>query len=266
MASLRSLASSVLVAMAAASSPGLASAEVLTFFGSDPFAGGTVPAGGMAQTARNLFNGALLTSATESFDAASFVVGNQPTSASPQAVLGGAGAMYRSTGALGTTVIENRTSVGGINTGRFNTSSAGAGKWWETSASFTLTLTSTVQGIGFYGTDFGDFGGSLTLSLFNGDTAVGGSIAVPEGGGQNGSLLFFGYVNTDSGFGFDRVVFTLGQVDPDDIDTYDFVGVDDLMIGTAGGGTNPPPIPEPGTLALAALSLGLLARSRRRRG
>jgi hypothetical protein len=261
MPSLKSFFTSALVATATVSASGLASAEALVFFGSDPLAGGTVPAGGQAQTARGLFSAALLSSSTENFEAAT--AGFQPTSASPQAVFGNTGTMFRNDGALGTTRIENRTSIGGSNTGRFNTTTAGAGKWWETSASFTLTLGSTVQAIGFYGTDFGDFAGSLTLHLFNGDAAVATDIDVPPGGGQNGSLLFYGYIN--NALSFNRVVFTVGQATPGNINSYDFVGIDDLVVGRANG-TPPPGVPTPGTLALAMLSLGLLGYTRRRRG
>lgn len=255
MPSPKRLIPSVLLAAVAAFGAGPSGAEVRIFFGNDPFAAGVVPPGGSAQTARNAFIASLLTDARESFDGASFIAGTQPTVVSPQAVLGGAGAMYRNPGALGTTLIENRTFIGGVSTGRFNTSSPGAGNWWETSASFTLTLTSGVQAIGFYGTDFGDFGGSLRLALFNGDQPLVDNILVGPGGGQNGSLLFYGYLNTE--ISFNRVVFTLTQLDPDDIDSYDLVGLDDLVVGTA--------VPEPQTWILFTCGLGLVLPSIKRR-
>ncbi len=263
MSSPKSLVSKFMLVSFAASLAGLASAAPLTYFGFDATPGGTVPAGGGSQAARTLFTSTLSSNATESFEGAAFVAGTQPTSARPQAVFGGNGTMFQNDGAPGTTRIENNSFVGNSFTGRFNTSSATPGKWWETSASFTLSLTSTVQAFGFYGTDFGDFRGSLTIDLFNGNAAV-GSTVVPGGAAGNRSLLFFGFA--DSAINFNRIVFNLGQV-PTAPGQFDFAGFDDLIIGTLNGTTPPPTgVPEPGTLALAALSLGLLAAARRRRG
>lgn len=245
------------------------------FFGTDATPANTVPAAapGSSLSARNAFSIELATSAGISFEGTSFPVGSVPTAAQPQSVLGGTGTMFRNNVPPGSPVGDTRiqsTLNASPNAGRFNTTSATSttpipGQWWETSASFTLTLGSLAQAIGFYGTDFGDFKGSLTLDLFNGNDEVLGDLVVPRGSGSNGSLIFYGFAN--SAVSFNRVVFNIAQLNPTDLNSYDLVGFDDLIVGTVQG-TAPPPtgVPEPGTLALAALSLGLLARTRRRRG
>jgi len=261
MQNLKFILSTALIALAAASVPGLSNAAPTTFFGSDFNVGGLVPPNGNALFARNAFLTAVNNSFGESFESTSIVNGTAPTSAVPLSVFGNRASLFNNSGTAGR--IQNDPFVAGEATGRFNTTSSVAGKWWETDSSFSLTFSAATQALGFYGTDFGDFEGALTLSFFLGLAAIESNVRVPLVAADSGSLLFFGYVNTQA---FDRVVFNVGQFNPNNPGTFDVLGFDDFLIGTANGGPGPGPnpVPEPGTLALVALSLGLLAARRRR--
>lgn len=263
MPSLSSLASGALLAALIGVAPGAAKAAPTIFFGADPMANGALVVGGNSQTARNQFAAGLLTSATENFESNAIVAGTQPTVTSPLGIFNGVGSLFRNENAPGVALIEDNMFLGGLATGRFNTSSAAPGKWFESSASFSITTSAMMSAFGFYGTDFGDFDGSVSIDLFDGATQVLSQLTVPSAGGNNGSLLFFGYLNSE--IRFNRIVFNVNQLDPSDIDSYDVLGFDDFMTGLARNGTPPPGVPEPGTLALVALSLGLLA-ARRRKG
>jgi hypothetical protein len=231
-----------------------------TFFrGVDSTAGGVMPTTGPAVAARNSFVAAITDLASEQFEGASTGVppGNSLS------VFSGGGTLTQATGAAGR--IENVVSPNGP--GRFNTTPApacaGAGcKWWETSRTFEVVLSSSVSAFGFYGTDLGDAGGSLTLDFWDGANSVRSGVAV-DNSGERG-ITFFGYV--DDALKFNRVTFNLRQTQTDP-DLFDFMGFDSVLKGNlASVPPPPPPVPEPASLALVALSLGLLAASRRRRG
>jgi len=159
--------------------------------------------------------------------------------------------------------------------GRFNTTGFGlnnqqpAGAWWETDGVFSLNLGSAYNAFGFDATDFGDFDGTLSMTLY-----LGGTLLSMDGTVQsqlltlrrplgstvaNGSVLFFGFV---SEINFDRIDFSIAQLDPSATNTYDRIGFDQMTVGRFGAPPNN--VPEPGTLALVALSLGALAAARRR--
>ena len=227
------------------------------FFGEDPSAGGVVDPAKAPATERAAFLSSLAGGVT-SIGFESFALGTTAPLA-----LGFAG----SGGTIGATL---STAAGLVTdassqpiTKRFNTTAGGA-NWWDGRGDFELSFADPIAALGFYATDVGDFGSSLQLALTDTTGAV-TNVTVPNSlGGDNASLLFWGFLDKDvsytkiafSGF-FDNASGSLDAMGFDD-----FVAAD---AGQLGGGTPPGTVPEPGSLALVAGSLGALAWSVRRR-
>lgn len=237
---------------------GSAQAAPITYFGNnaaDQAADGTVPIGSAAVAARVRFLSSLDSKTDESF-----------STATPATVFGGSAVLTQAAGATGK-IEDMKIDALGLFPGRFNTTPdpvsgvVGDGKWWNTSSSFNLQLNTTLaNSFGFFGTDFGDFDGALKVDLFLGGNMVRADVVVPaDGGRRNGSLMFYGY--TDDQQSFDRIVFKITQLSPDP-DFQDYIGFDDMVLGRVKSGASG--VPEPTSVALVALSLGLLVASRRR--
>jgi hypothetical protein len=216
-------------------------AKPVTFFGEDVNNGGdpsTAPLTN-ANTAHDNFFLNLTGVGTESFE--SFTTGTLlPLNIS----FGAAGTAVLSDPS-GTSAIESGNDTAGrypISGTQFLVTGAGSG--------FTLTFTSAISAFGFYGTDVGDFGGSLSLALTGSDGNT--SLAVPNTVGNNGdttgSNLYFGFYDTANTY----TSITFNNVGSGGVDVF---GFDDFSIGSLQQVT--PTTPEPGTYVL--LGAGLVA-------
>jgi len=86
---------------------------------------------------------------------------------------------------------------GSESVGRFNTTPGGS-KFLEIDQNFTISFSAPVAAFGFFATDVGDFGGTLTLTFTDGTTKT---VTVPAiSSPLGGSVEFFGYIDTDDPF------------------------------------------------------------------
>ena len=157
-----------------------------------------------------------------------------------------------STGSITATLTGGGAEIiGSPGSGRFATSGS---NYVGTSSGgdFNIGFSSPIAAFGFFGTDLGDFGGDLILTLSNGTTET---ITVPTSGAPNGALVFVGF--TDNMNTYTSVGFT-------NTGSADVFGFDDLTIGDIGQVTSTPPpppppaaVPEPSSLAIWCMT-GLL--------
>jgi len=212
------------------------------FFGEDAGAGGSLPVPNSA-AAQASFLASLTNVRVEDFEG--IPVGTQ----FPFNVTFGADtATLTGTNTIPSTGVRN-TGLGGrfaISGSQYlNVGTADAG-------SFTLTFSAPQAAFGFYGTDIGDIGGQLVLSLDGGPPVV-----VPHTvGAPSGAALFFGIIDVANPFTTVHFSNTTGNLG-------DAFGFDDFTIGRR---EQVQTIPEPLTLTLGGLTLaGLGGYLRRRR-
>jgi hypothetical protein len=192
-------------AFVASSAPSLGA--YIDYFGEDLNPGGTVPAAGSAMAARDAFLSTLPSGVgTETFES---LAGSTPLSLS----------FPGSSGSITANLSGDAEILSGFGAGRFATSGS---KWLEvgTNSSFLIEFSSPVSAFGFYGTDIGDFGGQIMLTLTNGvtkDITVNNTVGAPDG-----SLLFWGF--TDDMNSYSKIEFN-------NVSNQDFWGFDDMTIG-----------------------------------
>lgn len=155
-------------------------------------------------------------------------------------------------------------------------------RYWSTVAKNEPTAFSldfggaAIQAFGFFATDIGDFGGSVSLKLTlmdDSSVTVGPGDFQPPGGeftnnppitglDADGSVLFFGVSLADKYFKAVQFIIT-GSPTLQEPGGGDVFGFDMFTIVSAPTGPNPTPLP--GSLALVGAALGGLALVRRRR-
>ncbi|MBZ5577199.1 MAG: PEP-CTERM sorting domain-containing protein [Acidobacteriia bacterium] len=130
----------------------------------------------------------------------------------------------------------------------------------------TMNFNAPITAFGFYGTDIGDFFGTLTLDLTMSDgstvqdlvpNAVAGNLDIPGQNPESGSLLYFGLTST--------VGITSIQMN-DTNGSFDGFGFDDFSVAWQQSATGGPSVPEPTSLAglVGFALLGLTAIRRRK--
>ncbi len=138
-------------------------------------------------------------------------------------------------------------------------------KHWDAGDVFSVGFSSPVAAFGFYGSDIGDFGGQVTLTLKGAADVV---LTVPSViNGVGGSVLYFGVIDTENPF----TSLTFGNTAVG----FDSFGFDDMTIGSLAqvvtSPPSPPPvpeIPEPSTgllMATGVAGLRMLQRVRKTR-
>lgn len=132
---------------------------------------------------------------------------------------GGAGAV------IGTVSGGAKTRLGVI-AGRFNTT-PGGNSHLQISSSAAIAFSPAISAVGFYGTDFGDFDGSMVVRMRNATTGVTTTHALPAAiSGPNGNLLFWGFMSDSETF--DQITIATA-----DASTTDLFGIDDLIVATS---------------------------------
>jgi hypothetical protein len=240
------------VAMAFAILSGsVAQAAPTTFFGEDLNPGGDphiLSAFPNSVAARNSFFLDLVGVGTETFD--SFSVGtNNPTA---------------------TFNVPSGTVQATLNGGTIAAGSDGAGRYpisspnylFAGTSSFAVTFSQPIAAFGFFGTDIGDFGGTLSLTLTDTSHVVthltvpnllGTCGGTPCSDPTSGSVLYFGFF--DTGDTYTSIAFTNNS-------SVDNFGFDNFSVGTL---AQVVPTPEPASLVMLGSAVAGLVMARRRR-
>jgi PEP-CTERM motif len=217
-------------ALGLALTAGSAYAAPVTFFGEDPNPSGVTPiAHPVSDATEATFLSNLTGVGVENLDG----FANGSTSVAPNFGNG-------VTATLSGGVIQNLSSAG-----RFAISTPNY--YNAATSSFTIAFSSPVAAFGFFGTDIGDFGGVLSLSLTDTMGNVTDLIvpAMQGSGGsapENGSVLYFGFYDLAAQY---------TSISFNNSNTVDNFGFDDFTVGTIQQVT--PSAPEPATWAMMML-------------
>lgn len=233
-----------------------ATAAPVVFFGLNPDPQGTVT--GDPLNARNAFFAGLLSGVgTETLE--TNALGTTPDSFAFAGSSGTISAAFTANAPGPINSVE--TAATDPFAGRFATSGT---QYLLSDSSFTLDFSGPVAAFGFYGTDFGDFNGVVTIALLyaGGGEALFSPVTERQ---TNGGLLFFGVIDADNPFIGVRFSAAEAGGNP----TTDLFGFDDLTIADAGQlvVAPSPGIPEPASWAMMIGGFGMIGaafRNRRR--
>lgn len=157
---------------------------------------------------------------------------------------------------------------------------SGTQYWFAETGDFSIEFTDAVSAFGFYGTDIGDYGGSLSLEYEYADGTT-NTLSVRDTVNRSidGEVLYFGFYEDEADKAFTSISFINDSTGSNLADKF---GFDDMTIGTyeqiAIGvlpePVDPGPVPEPLTpgavpepssiLLMAAGLLGFAGCSRKR--
>lgn len=228
------------LAAAVLATPALAAPVV--YFGENTTPGTNVS--GAPLTARNSFSAQLSGVSTETFE-------GLPGGPAPSSLTfaGSAGAIVASF-APGSGQICTSNGCGG--SGRFATS--GNNYFDVSTGTFSATFSSPIAAFGFYATDIGDINGQLTITLIHASGPNTQFTVNNTVNGPDGSLLFWGVIDTANPFtGIQFGNTAAGN---------DFFGFDDIIVGDARQVTGS--VPEPATWAMMLFGFGALGGVLRR--
>lgn len=223
------------IAVATALAAPASAAEI--FFGEELNPAQTVT--GAPVAARAAFLARLVGASTEDFSG--FTNNSTPTTLTFEG----------SAGAINATLVGEAVIRSTNTNGRFATSPT---NFLRTQTSFSTLFDTPVAAFGFFGTDFADLEGQVTISLLRAGGGVETFIVPATNDSPSGSLIFFGLVdqaNPFNGFSFASNL------------TTDNFGIDDLTIGDVAQVTSA--VPEPGTWATMLLGFGAIGASLRTR-
>jgi PEP-CTERM motif len=245
---MRHLTMAAIVTAGALGFAGSASAAPVTFFGEDlnNTPNSTVSTHPNSDAAQASFLSSLTTSSVYNFD--SLATGTTTVNGTFP------GVNFTLTGGTVT------SSAGGDDAGRFAIS---PNNFYDTATqNFSLVFNTAVSAFGFYGTDIGDLGGTLTVKLFNAANVETDMVinASTDAFRADGSALYFGFY--DNGASYTKITFANSNVN-------DGFGFDNFTVGTLGQ-IKPPTtgtgVPEPLTLSLFGAGLaGAVVIGRRRK-
>ncbi|MEO1688130.1 MAG: VPLPA-CTERM sorting domain-containing protein [Pseudomonadota bacterium] len=230
---------------------GPAAALPVTFFGEDQSPAGSVDPAGAPAVAQGDFLATLAAG-----------VGTEDFETRPVGDFATLGISFPgSTGAITATLSGPDLEVdGSAGSGRFATSGS---RFVELDdGEMLIEFSDPIAAFGFFGTDVGDIGEQLAVTLFEAGTLAETEFLPPhDTNANNGSLLFWGFVDTETSYSSIRLGSASGSGD--------VFGFDDLTIGDVGQIVNPPrpsgevPLPAAGWMLIAGL--GALAGLRRAR-
>ncbi|WP_243974189.1 hypothetical protein [Vibrio natriegens] len=191
-----------------------ATAGFESFFGEDLSPGGIVPPAGNAAVAKQQFLNKLSEDVgVEDFE--SFPDGTETPNLSFPGSVGNISATITNNGGF-TPFVQSAVYFEDV----FNTSPGGT-KYLLTSGEFVIHFDNPVSAFGFYGTDIGDIGGTMTLTTVNGvvtDHPIPHTVS-----GPSGSLLFYGFVDDENSY----TSVTLKN----SLSGGDVFGFDDMIVG-----------------------------------